>query len=138
MSLLVDHFIRSYNARTGKGILGIEPRAMEALEAYEWPGNVRQVEAEVERACVLTAAGRAITVTSLSPHVRGHVRGGPVGHAVSAVRPNGQGLPEILAETERTLLLDALQRSNGNKTSAARALGISRQRFSQRLRKWRL
>ena len=138
VSLLVHHFIRSYNARTGKGIAGIEPRAMEALEAYQWPGNVRQVESEVERACVLTAAGEEITVASLSPQVQGHRRDRPFAHAHSPETCNGQGLPEILAETERSLLLDALRRFNGNKTNAARALGISRQRFSQRLRKWRL
>jgi transcriptional regulator with PAS, ATPase and Fis domain len=130
--LLARHFIEIWNGRGQKTIAGLTDEAMKALEAYSWPGNVRQLRSEIERACILTAEFAAIHVDSISDAVRfGDERdksaadpGGPV----------GTGLSEIMRTTERTALERALLRANGNKTRAAALLGISRQRLSYRLK----
>jgi transcriptional regulator with PAS, ATPase and Fis domain len=135
--LLVQHFIAQYNARTGKNIAGIASAALAALEGHAWPGNVRQLEAEVERACILTAAGDTIEVVTLSQYVLGGLNGdGPLRNR--EIRVNGRPLPEILGDVERALLTEALQRTHGSKSEAARLLGISRQRLSQRLTRWQI
>jgi two-component system response regulator AtoC len=135
--LLVNHFIHAYNNRTGKAISGIEPAALGALGARTWPGNIRQLEAEVERACILTATGAAITQAVLSPLSGGDAS---VQAFVAEKRggPNRRPLPDILGDVERSLLIDALKEARGNRTKAARLLGISRQRLSQRLIRWHL
>jgi transcriptional regulator with PAS, ATPase and Fis domain len=130
--LLVDYFIAGYNARTDKCITGIEPTALVMLEACSWPGNVRQLEAEVERACILTPAGASIGVRALSLHLRRET-GVERARSELVVHFNGQRLPDLLGSVERSLLIEALQRAHGNKSKAARLLGISRQRLSQRL-----
>lgn len=132
--LLITHFIDAYNARTGKGVAGIDPAALAVLESHSWPGNVRQLEAELERACILTPAGGLITVASLSPYMRPELDAAARSH--ESVHLNEQSLPERLGSIERSLLREALERAQGNKSKAARLLGISRQRLSQRLVRW--
>jgi serine/threonine-protein kinase PknK len=133
--LLIEHFIDTYNARTDKGVVGIDPAALAILESQSWPGNVRQLEAELERACILTPAGGVITVAALSPHVRRELDA--TAHSHESVHLNEQSLPERLGNIERSMLREALERTKGNKSQAARLLGISRQRLSQRLARWR-
>jgi transcriptional regulator with PAS, ATPase and Fis domain len=135
--LLVDHFVGTYNARTGKGVGGCEPDALAALEAYAWPGNVRQLQSELDRACILTPEGEAISVARLSRTVTA------AASTVSSVAgvtelPDDASLPTILADVEEQLLRIALDRAGGNKTIAARLLGVSRQRLSQRVNRRRL
>jgi transcriptional regulator with PAS, ATPase and Fis domain len=131
--LLVDHFITAYNARTGKGIVGIESAALAMLERSSWPGNVRQLEAEIERACILTQAGTCIATSALSSqHRTEHGFEPSIGpEGITGLR--GQRLPDVLGDVERSLLVQALRQARGNKSEAARLLGISRQRLSQRL-----
>ena len=134
--LLVDYFIRGYNLRTRKNIAGIDPAALAVLHMQPWPGNVRQLQAEVERACILTTAGERISLTSLSPQCALlHGAQGTV-HGEEADRSRGRSLPDILGAVERSLLVEALQQAAGNKTEAARLLGVSRQRLTQRLQRW--
>jgi transcriptional regulator with GAF, ATPase, and Fis domain len=131
--LLADHFVRHFCARMGKGDVGLSREARDVLLAHSWPGNIRELENAIERALIL-ADGEWITASQLgiasspAPAAAAPV---PVGTA-EGVREGGA---QTLAELEKQMILDALKRSNGNKSHAAAALGLSRTRFYTRLRR---
>jgi transcriptional regulator with PAS, ATPase and Fis domain len=112
--LLVAHFVEKHAA--GRK-MKVTRAAMDRLAAFPWPGNVRQLENEVRRAFVLCTGDR-IDVTELSDEVS---RGGP-----TAARNAGVGLKARVDALELQLVRDALERTKGNQTRAAEALGISR------------
>ena len=110
--LLVKHFL----ARYGEGRpVRVAPEAMARLVRCEWPGNVRQLENEVRRALVL--CDDVIRVEHLSTEVAGRK---------AETRPSGLDLRSRIDALERELVQEALQRTRGNQTHAARVLGISR------------
>jgi DNA-binding NtrC family response regulator len=111
--LLVAHFVEKYG--DGRRVK-VTKAAMDRLAAFPWPGNVRQLENEIRRAFVL--ADDRIDVTELSDEV---ARGGP-----NAARNAGLGLKARVDALEMQLVKDALERTKGNQTRAAEALGISR------------
>jgi transcriptional regulator with PAS, ATPase and Fis domain len=112
----IPELVRHLLSRSGRDPDGITPKAIRNLVSYEWPGNVRELENELQRANVL--AGRdAIDQRHLSQKVRAHKRE----HAI----PKGT-LAERLLDAERRMVIEALERLNGNRTHAARALGLSR------------
>ena len=98
--------------------------ARSCLFAYPWPGNVRELSNSMQRAAIL-AAGEWILPEHLPPVVRGI--GGEM---------REQEEPRALAEIERKAILEALQRCNGNRTQAARELGISRRKLLYRLKEY--
>jgi DNA-binding NtrC family response regulator len=112
--LLAEHFIRRFARVYHKPIRGIEPRAMERMRAFSWPGNVRQLEHVLEQAVVLaegdTLAERDIFREQVGPETAGRLT-------------LEFGLP--LREVERRYILGTLQATRGNRTEAARQLGIS-------------
>jgi DNA-binding NtrC family response regulator len=116
-------------------ILGAEwtitPQAMQALEAYRWPGNVRQLMNAVERAQIM-CDGKCIDVDKLPREV---------------VAPSGRGTPppaaprgngEHLADVQRAHILDVLARERGNKARTARALGVNRRSLYRLLEKYHI
>ncbi len=111
--LLVTHFVAKHSE--GRKVK-VTRAAMDRLAAFPWPGNVRQLENEIRRAFVL--ADDRIDVGELSDEVS---RGGP-----NAVRNAGVGLKARVDALELQLVKDALERTKGNQTRAAEALGISR------------
>jgi transcriptional regulator with GAF, ATPase, and Fis domain len=111
--LLVAHFVEKH-AEGRK--LKVTRAALDRLVAFPWPGNVRQLENEIRRAFVL--ADDRIDVAELSEEVS---RGGP-----SAARASGLGLKARVDALEAQLVREALERTKGNQTRAAEALGISR------------
>ncbi len=119
--LLAGHFLGMYADRHGrKGVLRLSPEAMDMLEAYAWPGNVRELENVVEAAVVLTE-GPEITVDVLPVEMGGRQDVENLPDEEAGVRiPPGTSLPEA----ERRIILDTLKRTDGNKTAAARILGI--------------
>jgi two-component system response regulator AtoC len=150
--LLVDHFLKKFNDRLKKKVEGVAPDAMAKLVAYEWPGNIRELENVIERA-VLFCDDSRLMVKDLTPEVRGGhdpARGSmhtPLPGTVSLVTPPqepttpsappvapvaaaGEGLREqvraAMARLEKDLIVRALQQTGGNVTRAARLLKISR------------
>jgi DNA-binding NtrC family response regulator len=114
--LLVEHFLTRYSAAYKKPIRGVQPSAMERMAALPWPGNVRQLENFLAQAVVLVE-GDMLTERDLfvDDPASAHV-------APSAVHFEAD-LP--LREVERRHILRALQRVHGNRTEAAKVLGIS-------------
>ncbi len=123
---LVEEFIRNFARETGKSVRGITVKALRSLADYPWPGNIRELEHEVRRLVYLCPEGQAIESRMLSEHVVAPPRGesdgegeGRGGSATLELLPNVERL-------ERRLIQEALGRAGGNRTQAARLLGVSR------------
>jgi transcriptional regulator with PAS, ATPase and Fis domain len=114
--LLVEHFLRRYSAAYKKPIRGVAPSAMERMMALPWPGNVRQMENFLAQAVVLVE-GDMLTERDLFVDEPSPVVTAPPGMEFEP------GLP--LREVERRHILRTLQRVEGNRTEAAKLLGIS-------------
>ena len=114
-------FVRTYAAKHGREISSIAPAAVALLSEYDFPGNVRELANTIERA-VIFATGKQIEVADLPAAIRA---------AVSAQRQDQR--PRSLAEVEAEYLQETLATTGGNKTAAARILGISRKNLYERL-----
>jgi len=125
MPALVAHFLRHFNQRFRREVKGITPEAMAALAAYDFPGNVRELENLLERAYALGVWGE-ITLADL-PALSAHP---------SAARESKE-VP-TLVQVERDLILRALELHGNDKEQAARALGISRRTIYRRLKEYGL
>jgi transcriptional regulator with PAS, ATPase and Fis domain len=123
---LVNHFLRRYNRRFRRDVKGITPDALAALGAYDFPGNVRELENVVERAFAM-GAREQITLTDLP--VLGT-------SSVPAVAAPASGSVPRLADVEKDLILRALAFYKDDKEAAASALGISRRTIYRRLKEY--
>ncbi len=116
---LVHHFLALYAERHGLPKPAVTPEAMVLLEHHAWPGNVRELENTIEAAVVL-GGGSPITPELLPEEVGGVHRVDDLPEGDGLRIPAGTPLPEA----ERRIILDTLRRTGGNKTAAARILGI--------------
>ncbi|WP_206108070.1 sigma 54-interacting transcriptional regulator [Paludisphaera soli] len=169
---LAMHFLHVHAARMGKVLTYIEPEAVEALMAYDWPGNIRELENTIERAVVL-ADGPTLTAEDLPPEVRQPIRRRyrprasaavvaprtparafvPASTPTTARAPapaatpmpapttagagsgDGEEWGAEFASYERQRLVEALEEADGNKSVAARILGMPRSTFFSKLKK---
>jgi len=122
--LLADAFLRRFAAKNGKTLRGFSEEALRILENYAWPGNVRELEHAVERAVVL-ARGEVLEASDLPESVRK----GPLGSAGQLVIPIGTPMEEI----ERRVIHETLRHTKGDKTLAARLLGIAARTIYRKL-----
>jgi DNA-binding NtrC family response regulator len=121
---LINHFVRRFNRRFHREVRGVAPDALAALSAYDFPGNVRELENLIERAYAMGARDQ-ITLADLPNLTRTP--------SIAATSP--QAIPR-LAEVERELILRALMVLKDDKEAAARALGISRRTIYRRLKEY--
>ncbi len=131
--LLAEHFLQRLREETGRPGLRFTPEALAVLSAYSFPGNVRQLENVVERAVAL-AEGDVLGPESLPPALRGQPEK-PAPEPGRLQLPEGFSLENFLDDIERTHLLAALQKAQGQKTRAAQLLGLSFRSFRYRLAK---
>jgi len=129
---LARHFIEHYNHKFKRQILGISPEAEHVMVHHDWPGNVREVRNAVERAMILEDSSY-ITASSLPLSLSEHAEAAAVAQAEAF--PDG-GLS--LQETERQLLVRALEKTGGNQTQAARLLRITRDTLRYKMKKFNL
>jgi DNA-binding NtrC family response regulator len=122
---LAARFLKVFAAKHGREIGAISPRALAVLEEYEFPGNVRELANTIERA-VIVAAGRQIEETDLPDAVRSGV-----------VLQRRRERPRTLAEMEAEYVAEVLAATGGNKSDAARILGISRKNLYERIARLR-
>jgi len=122
--VLAQHFLRVYAAKNGRELEGFTGEAIERLEAYAWPGNVRELENLIERSVVLARKDR-IEAEDLPDEI------------VGVKRPPRDAILELigtpLAEIEQRLLDETLRITGGNKTQAAKLLGIDPRTVSRKL-----
>ncbi len=129
---LADKFVRRYAAELGKDVRGLTADALRALDAYAFPGNVRELENMMERAVAL-ASGPAIGLGDLPPAVSG--LSGSTAPLLADLPPAGCMLDDVLGEVERRLMLQALERTGGVRNAAAKLLGVTAPSFRYRLAK---
>lgn len=127
--LLVEHFLNKYRFRNDAAPTRISEEALERLQNYDWPGNVRQLENEIERAVVMSQ-GTVITSRFLS---LSNANESSQIDLAARVR-NGTGLEKVLASVERIMIKEALRQSDGNNEVAASRLGLSHVEFAHRLK----
>jgi transcriptional regulator with GAF, ATPase, and Fis domain len=122
---LAIHFVQKIAKDAGLPVEGISAPAMDRLVEYDWPGNVRELENTIERSMVL-AAGKTLEA--------GDIRIENVKRPVPAA-PQSPILPEgfTLEQWEQTMIREAMRRANGNKSQAARLLGLTRNALRYRL-----
>jgi two-component system, NtrC family, response regulator AtoC len=123
---LVNLFVARFAGDSGKPVEGISPEAMKVLVNYHWPGNVRELQNIIERACAL-AKGTTIEVADI--HLDSHP--GKGADAGNHFLPAGL----TLEQWEDEMIQEALRRAHGNKSQAARLLGLSRNALRYRLSK---
>jgi DNA-binding NtrC family response regulator len=129
--LLAQRFLREYAQENGKTVNEFTADALERLTNYAWPGNVRELRTSVEHAVVL-CRGEKISARDLPPSVRGGA-GGRTGEATLFARND-----LTVKEAEKQLIIHALKETNGNRTLAARKVGMSRRTFHRKLHTYHL
>ena len=131
--LLVDHFLRKFSAEHGRQVAGVDPEAMQALIAYHFLGNVRELENLIERAVILTSGDR-LTIDAF-PTLGGLSAAAPSLTSAPLVPESGLDLERVVEDFERSIIISALERTGGNRTEAARLLGVSFRSLRYRLSK---
>ncbi len=130
--LLVDHFLARFREALGKPVRSVTDEALEKLVAHRWPGNVRELENVIERAVILSSAQR-LTPADLPPNV-----------TTTAAEPSSAGdegdlsLRRARRAVEIELIRRALEATGGNRTHAARRLGISHRALLYKLKEYGL
>ncbi len=134
--LLAQHFLDKYSNEIGKEIAKISSYAIDMLNKYDFPGNIRELENLIERSVALTSTNIILPDSlALSVHKNRWIEGIKDRRFDLDDTKNGVLLDDILAEIERAYLEKALEYSNGNKTKAAELLGLSFRAFRHRLSK---
>jgi len=126
--LLLEHFLNIFNSRTNKNILEITREAQQLLIEYDWPGNIRELENVVERMVVL-AKGDKIDVEDIPNNII---------KAKEKKLSFKESVYQAKAQLERQLLIKVLQEVGGNRTKAAKALGIDRKTLQKKMKEYGL
>ncbi len=129
--LLTAHFVARFNQEMRRHVRGVTTSAMQLLQAYHWPGNIRELRNVVERAFILHANVDELRPEHLPPELRGESTARKAEKPAPTVPAEGL----VLEDVEKRLIREALERSSGNQSRAARLLGISRDTLRYRLKK---
>ena len=127
ISLLIDHWVRYYVRENGTDDLKIDPTAMRILESYRWPGNIRELKNFAENMVVMRRGGE-VSQFDLPPHF--------VAGVLDVSEAGKTANPLSVEDNEKRLLRNALIESRGNRTKAAKLLGISRRTLHRKLSQW--
>ena len=131
--LLVDYFIRKHNRVHNLSILRITPEAMEKIEAYDWPGNVRDLENAIQSAMIL-ASTDVIHTADLPLRVKGYEQTEPLLH----IDATSNTIKTNHTQAEKELILNTLKKYNYNRTLTAEALQISRKTLFNKMKRHEL
>lgn len=132
--LLTQHFLSLYAEKNSRRVKGVTPQVMDIFLRYDWPGNVRELENVLERSVILLR-GDYVTERELPFHLQEMAQGAP--------SPPSEPLPGVpvdsiwtLAEMEKQMILRVLEDTGGNKSEAARRLGITRRTLKLKLKRY--
>jgi transcriptional regulator with PAS, ATPase and Fis domain len=126
--LLVDYLLHKLNRELQKKVSRIETRALEQLAAYDWPGNIRQLENTLRRA-VVHNQGDLLTADGVAEAMQETVKSGSQSRS-SAIK--------LLDEVEKEHILNALKFAGGNRGRVCELLGISRPTLQRKIRKYQI
>jgi two-component system, NtrC family, response regulator HydG len=141
LPLLMEHFLELFCQRHERRVTGFEEPAIAAMLGYDWPGNIRELENVIERGVIMGRDGEPLRLHHLFSG--GEVLGPPafrpvVANALPEGAPSGAAAPLVdagldLATVEQQMIARAIAKASGNKTQAARLLGITRAQLLYRL-----
>ncbi len=136
--LLLNSFLEKFNRSKQRKVQGFDKQVMEILGSYDWPGNVRELENLVERLVIIKGSG-VINIHDLPEKYRGG-RSTPAVHGEHMINLPDDGfcLNSAVEEFENRLILQALERSGGNKKEAAELLNLKRTTLIEKLKKKKL
>jgi Nif-specific regulatory protein len=130
--LLTAHFLEEFALKFNRPVARLTPGALEILMLFDWPGNVRELANEIERALTLAGDDGEITEAYLSERIRQSADyDGPSGVPPATIQ-------EATARVERKMVKDALRKSGGNRSQAARLLGLTRQGLLNKIRRYEI
>jgi DNA-binding NtrC family response regulator len=134
---LVEFFLERAQAKLNRRLAGIAEDALALFEAYRWPGNVRQLENELERLVLLAPEGGRVQPDAVAAYIRAELDGAPAAAAAAAV-PSAEpvALRRQVDDFERGVILAALAACGGNRTHTAQRLGITRQSLLEKMRRF--
>ena len=127
--MLAQHFLQEFATENKKNVTGLTPDALDLLTAYRWPGNVRELRNVMERMVVL-ARSEKLTVRDLPANIRELAGGKPGGGALAGNL--------TIEAAEKQLIIQALKQHDGNRTLAAKQLGLSRRTLHRKLNEYGL
>jgi len=128
--LLAEHFLALYSKRLGKPVVGFSAAAMDLLVSYSWQGNVRQLEHEIERAVTFSEAGGVVTPDLFSEDLN---------EWASVVTTDARKpMADAVQQVEKQMIKDAIRRFAGNRTRAAKSLGLSRRGLLNKIQRYHL
>jgi transcriptional regulator with PAS, ATPase and Fis domain len=136
MPLLIQHFVKKSCGSNRLPMRAVSQEAMRALMAYDWPGNIRQLENAVEYSVAMSSGGTDITVAMLPEEVQKPERS-PMMTSV-AIPEEGLNFASVVSQLERDLILNCLEKTGGNKRQAARLLQLSRTTLIDKLQRLNL
>lgn len=135
--LLVDHFLKKFNQRLSRDLQGVTPEALQVLQEYHWPGNIRELENVIERSVLFVNEGQdRLAVQNLPEHLlKQENRQDP---SMPFALDTSMSLPEMWRQQkeilERQMIRQALDKTFGNVTKAAEVLGISRKSMQKKMK----
>ncbi|MHB2150796.1 sigma-54-dependent transcriptional regulator [Calditrichota bacterium LG25] len=129
---LTYHFIEKFNKIYGKNVMDIEPEAMDILEKYDYPGNIRELENLIERIIVLNKKN-IITVKDLPENIRNYV-----GEFNTEKIDFARGFNQLVEDYEKNLIIKALEQNKFNKVQTAKMLKMNRSTLISKLKKYQI
>ena len=126
---LAEHFLKRYAEKNHRDVVRILPEALDVLMRYDWPGNIRELENTIERG-VIIAHGESLTLEELPFSVRRNASSTPLSDAVA--------IGHSLKEREHEWIARTLAEVDGNRTRAAKLLGITRKTLQNKIREYKL
>jgi Nif-specific regulatory protein len=128
--LLAAHFLEQFAFKFERPVSRLTPGALDILMQFDWPGNVRELQNEIERALTLAADDDQISEAYLSERIKQSADYDGLSGAPPAT------IHEATAQVERKMITDALRQSGGNRSQAARILGLTRQGLLNKIRRY--
>ena len=131
--LLTNFFIRKYNRTLSLDVQSVSPEAIALLSAYDWPGNVRDLENAIQSSMILCTGG-----VIRPEHLPDRIKGYELAEAQTVTGSGANSIREVNAQMEKELIIEALKKHNFNRTLTAEALNISRKTLFNKMKRYGL
>jgi DNA-binding NtrC family response regulator len=131
---LSTYFLREASERLGKPDIHLSSETLDVFSQYWWPGNIRQLKNEIQRAVALSAPGGIVEPSHLSPEIS-HTRLPSMSEPGNRPIRSAPNLASAIEQVERDMIQTALDRAGGNISESARALGLTRRGLYLKLRR---
>ena len=129
---MAAHFLEKYAKKLSQPVARLTPWALDLLVQFDWPGNVRELENEIERALTLAGGDHEIQASYLSEKITGTVG------KVATNQMKGMCLHDAIERMELQMVTKALRDTDGNRSKAARILGLTRQGLINKIARYKI